>query len=422
MADPAALFYDPGMTHGVFGINRYPTESEDWEFDINLSPFYQHATGARDKTGKKVPLGDRLGRWDMLAILFGDMDAAPTSKPFNATNYSTLFTTSYKAHAAGITESSFNGIKQADGAYSVEIDYEKVGFRFELDAALTAGFGLTIKSGVVDYKQTPTFTDKSVAAAGTALGDFLNDTLMTQTTREAIASDLGLNLDRYQTTAFEDTFAQLYWSNRFKLKNEEREHIVTVVPYIGVGVWIPTGKKKNQDRAFSLPTGHDGFWGLMLEGAINFNFPGTVLVNFGAGITFFETKTLCGQRVPNHKDQFGIIPWKAKIKRQFGPAWNFTASVIGEKIIDELSVYFDYLYCKHERDSITIKEETTARNELFLPKKMEEESLWKSQMIQLGFNYQITPNLSFGAAGQTHISGRRVYKTHTVLGTITFTF
>jgi hypothetical protein len=427
-ADPAAVFYDPGMMHSVFGINRYPTELEDWTIDLSISPFYQHASGARDKDGNKVPTGDRLGRWEMFPIWWGDSNlAAPTSSVFNATNYPTVHNLwRFSESVLGITEATFsddtnNGTLTYDGAYSVEVDYEKVGIRLEFDSALASGFGLTIKMGVVDYKQTPTFTNMKKSPSGN-LETFVDDHLMTPTTLAGIASDLSLGIDRYQTTAFEDTFAQLYWSNRFRYNDQEGNHIVSVAPYIGAGVWIPTGKKKNQNEAFSLPTGHDGFWGVMLEGAINLDFPGMVLVNFGVGATFFETKTLSDQRVPTHKDQAGIYPWKAKIKRRFGTSWNLSFSLIARKIIDNLSAYFDYLYCRHERDSITMQEATSTRNGYFLPKKMEEESSWRSQMIQLGFDYKITPNLSLGAAGQTHISGFRVYKTHTVLGSITFTF
>ena len=428
-ADPAALFFDPGSTHSVLGINRFPTEMTDWTFDLAISPFYQHASGARDKDGKKVPEGDRLGRWNMIPIWWEPITAAPTAEQLTYANYPTVYNLRRDAINMGITETTFSdptnkGTLMYDGSYSVSLEYEKIGIRFELDVAMAGGFGLTIKTGAVDYKQTPTFMNMSGKknVLGTNLNEFLADHLMTETTLAGISKDLSLGLERYQTTAFEDTFAQLYWSSGFRYNDEDGNHIVTVAPYIGAGVWIPTGKKKNQNEAFSLPTGHDGFWGLALEGAINFDFPGTVLVNFGVGATFFETKTLCNQRVPNNQYQSGLYPWKAKIKRRFGTAWNMSFSLIGKQIIDNCSVYFDYLYCRHERDSITMQEPTTERNELFLPKKMEEESSWRSQMVQLGFDYKITPNLAIGVAGQTHISGFRVYKTHTVLGTITFTF
>jgi len=423
-ADPAALYFDPGATHEVWGVNRYPTEEENWKFDLHLSPFYQHATGARDKNGHKVKIGDRLGTWDMFPMMWGNTDAAPEAVPFNETSYPNFYFLKNDAEVTrSITEDNFaiKGELGEDGTFTVGVDYEKVGFRFELDLSMAGGFGLTIKSGAVDLRQTPTFYEMTRSdGVDDALDNYL-DMLMTPSVRDAMLAEVGLNLDRYQTTVFEDTFAQLYWSNRFKLNDKEDHHVVTVAPYVGAGIWIPTGKKKDIGRAFSMPTGHDGFWGVTLEGAINFDFPGTVVVNIGGAMTVFETKNQI-RRVPNHVLQSGVYPWVAKVRRRFGTAWNCSFSLMSNDILDNLSVFFDYIYARHEKDSITMKEDSASRNDLFYPGRLEDDSLWKAQVVQLGFNYQVSPNLGIGFAGQTHISGMRVYKTHTVMGTITFTF
>ena len=424
VAEPAALYFDPAITHNMLGVNRYPVKQKDWTFDLHLSPFFQHATGARDRDGKKVPEGDRLGRWEMLALFWeGDNEKATTEaspKTFNSTNYSTLYTLSQDLAAIGVTDVSYGGRVDKDGDFSVAIDYEKLGLRGELNVAMASGFGLAIKGGIVDFKQTPSFTDVSTSTDEEVVA-FLAD-LMFTTTRQKVFNEIGLNVDRYETMVFEDTFVKLCWSNAFKFDDEEGNHVVSVIPYLGAGVWIPTGKKKDQDKAFSLPSGHDGFWGITLDGALNFQFPGTVLINIGAGAAFYETKTLHNYRAPSHKYQYGIYPWKTSIRKTLGPAWNFNVSLYAKDIVDKISVYFDYLYSEHERDTITIVDSDSTRKALFIPSKLEEESAWKSQTIQLGFNYQLSPNLAFGFTGQAHLSGVRVYKTHTIMGTVTFTF
>lgn len=424
-SDPAVVYYDPGMTHAVTGLNRYPSGKKDWKFNFNISPFHQHASGARDKDGNKVPIGDRLGRWEILGIFWGDMAAAPADKPFNDANYHYLYTLSYELDDNfNVRPSGDEGPKDKTGDYSVDIEYEKIGVRSELDFEMAGGFGLTIKGGLVEYKQTPTFTNMSKITGDSGFDSFMTNSLMAHEVgrQGLIETDLGLSLARYETMVFEDTHAKLYWSNPYKLDDEHGNHTVTVAPYLSAGLWIPTGKKKNQNAAFSLPSGHDGFWGISLEGAINFDFPGTVLVNIGGGATFFETKTLSDQRVPNHESQRSIYPWKARISKTYGPGINFNFSLRSENIMDYLSVYFDYIYAKHEKDTITMKETDSSRNSYFIPSMLEDDSFWKSQMIQLGFQYQITPDLSFGACGQTHISGVKVFKTHTIMGTITLAF
>ncbi|MBU1007987.1 hypothetical protein KKA53_02825 [Candidatus Dependentiae bacterium] len=439
IADPAVTYFDPGMVHSVLGVNRYPAKKEEWSFGFHISPFFQHASGARNKGGIKVPLGDRLGRWDLFPILWSDNAcAAPEDKPFTQSNYPKLWALADAANTAGINASTFekkDGTLGVDGAYSVVVKYEKIGVRFELDAAVSSGFGFAIKTGFVEYKQDPTefINMGSANMSNTNLypDDSALETLMTADTRcKLIERDLGLSLKRYETTAFEDTLAQLYWSNQFRYDDEKGAHVVTVAPYVGVGVWVPTGKKKDIDKAFSLSSGHDGFWGITFEGALNFNFIDTVQVNFGGGATVFETKTQT-LRVPHVttsgqgcccNELSGIYPWKAQVRRTFGHGINFSFSMMGKNIIDTLSVYFDYLYCKHERDSISLKECDSGRSDCFCPSKLEEDSFWKSQMFQLGFSYQVTSDLSIGGAGQWHVSGVRVYKTHTVLGTVSFAF
>jgi len=461
VADPAVVYFDPGMTHEMYGVNRLPTEPVNWTFDLHLSPFYQHSTGARNKCGLKVPLGDRLGHWEMFPLLWGDTSAAP--KEFNETNYPNYYSLTEKILDLGdgtaATEEGFEGDKDYDGDYSVTVSYEKKGLRFEFDIAMKAGFGMTVKSGIVDYYQKPFFRNASTVQRGSTLGDFVWDTLMTDTMRHALLEcELGLDTDMYSTVAFEDTFVQLYWSQPFKCEDKKGDHIVTIHPYLGAGVWIPTGKKKDQGRAFSMPTGHDGFWGASLEVAINFEFPNTVLFNVGGSMTFFETKTQC-MRVPNHRYQAGVYPFKTNVSRRYGTGWNVNCSLHAYDIMDNLSVYFDYLYSKHEQDDIRILDCegcidcsgsescsggicgcsggscsggacsvgcsslcSTADTSAFLPCKLEKDSLWKSHMIQLGFEYEVCNNLSFGVSGQTHISGMRVYKTHTIMGTIKLVF
>lgn len=441
-SDPAVVYFDPGMTHDIFGVNRLPTDPDEWHIDFHLSPFYQHASGARDKNGNKVPLGDRLGRWEMFAVLWGDAnkkrfeDQASEKisanvaqglgglKPTNiGTYFDTLYTLSHNAYALSITEDSYEGSADYDGDYSVPISYDKKGVRLEWDIAMNSGFGLTIKTGIVEYKQDPTF-EYSNKTENPEIVSFLDNELMSELNRTKLIEDIfELSLKPVHEVGFEDTFVQLYWSNPFKFDDIDGKHVVTVHPYFGAGVWLPTGKSKNVDKAFSMSTGHDGFWGLALEGAISFDFPGTVLLNLGGGLTLFDTKSLAGQRVPTHRFQKGLYPWKADIKKRHGTGWSFNACIESREVFENMNIYFEYLYTKKEKDTVTIEAVPDGWNKSwFFPKNLEDESVWKSQMIQLGFDYKVTENLWFGVAAQSHISGARVYKTHTVMSTITFSF
>lgn len=418
-AEASNMFFDPAPIHEVLGINRFPAYESDgkWYFDVHLSPFFQHSSGARDKDGNKVAEGDRLGYFDMIDMFdlswFADEASMSqiTPKTWNATNYPVLYET-YNGLAVDGIEWSGN-----DGSYTVTIDYEKIGMRVELDFAIAHGFGFCAKSGFVSYKQDPTFTDVSTDS----ISSIVTDMIMSASIRNVIIpNELGTDLQRFETTALEDTFLQIYWSRPCKFNDEKDNHVVTVYPYLSAGLWVPTGKNKDQNKFFSLPTGNDGHFGFSLEGALNFEFPGMLTLNAGAGVTFFDERTIDDFGTPTSQEQGTFYPWKTTIRRRPGTSWNFNVSMHAENIVDSLSFYADYVFTKHEPDSISVE---SARNPAsFIPSKLEEESEWKAQTVQAGFTYAVTPNLSLGIAGQTHISGVRVYKTHTIMGTITFSF
>jgi|GEM_PF-1414357 hypothetical protein len=442
-AEASAMFFDPAPMHDVLGVNRFPIYKNDkWFLDLHITPFFQHSSGARDKNGNKVAEGDRLGMWSITNMLNYNVITTSgidqiTHKTWNEDNFLYMYDLDYSL-SYGYWEDSISDIweptNEQDGYYSIAIEYEKIGLRLELDCALAAGFGVCLKGGFVSYKQDPTFTDSTTDSTtgaylkaenypeeGTYLNTaYLTQNLMTEFNRKKLVEDLDLDIDKYYTTALEDTFIQLYWSHPFDLNDEENNLVATVYPYLSVGTWIPTGKKKDQDKVFSLPTGNDGHLGISFEGALNFHFPNMLTLNAGAGITFFDDQTIEKYRTPNYEKQSGIYPWQTTINRRLGTTWNINLSIEAKNIVDSLTFYADYVYTKHERDSVTI--ESANHPECFLPEKVERESEFKSQTVQAGFLYDLTPNLAFGLAGQTHISGIRVYKTHTVVGSITFSF
>ncbi len=427
--------YEQFAIYNVFGTDKFYERRDKFEMAIQLSPFYQHASGARDEDGKKVPEGDMFGQWSMFGLFHGKV---PTEADFsqmyprlskaermikNIPNYIKPLPDSSKYKRDIIAENNEVGF------YTVGIDYEKLGTRGVLEFRFKCGFGLTVKSGVITYKQYPLFGLNSALTADLSSTDtvekqaaqIVDDYLMTDSSRQVIGDELGINLENVRDTTFEDTHVQIDWSIPFDLKNEEDEHVVTMVPYVAVGCWIPTGKKKKTDIAFSLPTGNDGHFGVTLEGSINFDFPGMVQLGFGAGAAFYESKTLNNYRVPSHEFQNGIYPWKTNIKRDPGAVWYANASFKAPDFIENLSFFFDYIYKQHNKDEITLREDD-ARASKFKPTKLEEESKWKSNIVHAGLNYKVTPGLQLGISFNSHISGVRVYRTTTILGTMSFIF
>ena len=162
--------------------------------------------------------------------------------------------------------------------------------------------------------------------------------------------------------------------------------------------------------------------GFTAEWAVNFDFPNIIQFGFGAGVSLYGSKDFSNYRVPSHGLQKGVFPWRADIRRKPGPIWYMNTSFRIKDFIEDLSFFFDYIFAQHNEDNITIMESSTARSELFLHKKVEENSRWRAQVVHFGFNYHVVPGLEFGISAQAHLSGVRVFRTNTILGTITFNF
>ncbi|MBU4269841.1 hypothetical protein KJ644_02715 [Candidatus Dependentiae bacterium] len=453
--------YDPFAYHTIQGTNKYykKIESGSIEAGLHISPFYQTTSHARNKEGEKTPEGDIFGWWNMAGLFYGRnnaqtlISASSTIKPFaleqavggdqpyipDATTqgYYPRLSDAWRVldnqrennpPVSDFDEkdlvydytlsSSFNSSAYKAKMPTTYVDTEKMGIRLELNFVSKIGLGLNIKTGLVDYRTTPSFG----LPAGVDDTDMVYKYLTKYEKMDAICKELGLDIASRQEINLEDTFVQLYYRDAFKLMDRDDEHVVNLVPYLAVGAWLPTGKEKNPDVAFSLPTGNNGFWGITVDGSINFDIPDAVQLGVGGGFAHFFKRTLNNQRIANDKNQQGIFPWKARVTIDPGVSWYFNASVYAPYFIDDFSAYLDVIYLKHHRDEIKMNESDSSRNAYFLPEINEKNAEWRSTMFQGGVNYEFTPGLQVGLGFQTHMNGRLVYRNTTIMGTISFIF
>lgn len=466
--------YDPMAYHTIYGINKtYKKQDSKFQASINLSPFYQHASYAKDGDGNKVPEGDIFGWWNLFGLFYGvsgnEIKAAPTTKTFvlngavpNIPNAATR--SSYPTLTAAwrvLDQKNENVVAPENTDYNLVgpddikfnytdpaqfdsntfrkymplsyVDYEKFGVRTQINFNFDIGLGINLKGGLVDYKQVPIFENYTFEDAtdddkfnptwpATDNDGYIYKYLRRPDVMEDVLSEVGLDISKRQETTLEDTHIEVYFQLPFEVMDNDDEHVLTFVPYLAAGIWLPTGKEKNQDAAFSIPTGNDGFWGITVDGQLSFDIPGSMQFGFGAGVAYYFDRNLDDYRVASHKYQQGIFPWKAKINKEPGLLWNFNATVKAVEFIDNFSVYMDFIYLRHNRDTITMREDDSARNAYFVPKVNEENSKWWATMFQGGVEYKFSPGIQMGLGFQSHLSGRRVYRNTTVLGTMSFVF
>ena len=447
---PLNNIQDAAIMHTIYGTDKYYSPKIDKDdpsckktsLSLHFSPFFQHSGSASKAKGGKVPAGDINGRWNMFAIYYNPNATAAQMGNLNNYNAGRVVASTYTLnHLEGkdfTVEANFNpnDPNALVGSYqSVRIIYEKIGLRGQMSFDFAFGLGLVIKGGVANYKQIPTFTiDQNLQnrlapppdpqpLANPPIEDtqrFINEFLAPYPLNK-IAGDLGLDLSEQRRIDLEDTHISLYWNMPFKIK-EKGDLIMTLIPYVSIGAWLPLAQKKDQAKAFSLSLGNDGATGITAEGAFTFDFPDSIQIGLGGGGAFFTTQNLTNFRMPTSEFQAGIIPWTTNVTKEPGPMWYVNASFKIDNFMPDFSFYCDYIYTEHLRDTITLKEPNAARALLFLPEKSMRESSWKIQNFNAGIKYDLSSYCAFGVALQSTISSARTYRPTTFLGSIMITF
>ncbi len=158
-------------------------------FSLSISPFYQKASRGRNFENHRVPLSDLEGRWNMVGLLYGGIpievqallgrpgtlmnpQVPSTQQLGNAkvaifsdlpnTPWGTINGTPASPNTViNINPNSFPQFLLDDeckrvGYFSVPIRYRKDGIRFELQLSPICDFGLTVRTGWAEIKQTYT--------------------------------------------------------------------------------------------------------------------------------------------------------------------------------------------------------------------------------------------------------------------------
>ncbi|MFC1854736.1 hypothetical protein ACFLY6_02620 [Candidatus Dependentiae bacterium] len=432
---------DPLPNHTIFGIDPYPPATEGrekghWVGSFHVSPYYQDAPGSRNAAGDKVAIGAEYGAWNTAGIFYGVSKAVDDS--YEANVLPDLTWTGSKPAASGenyekfkaalelldtkytdTTDTNFDPANVNHGTHTVDVSYQRLGVRGEIRIALFEGADLTVRAGACEYRMTPTiFTPHADA------DDDVKKYLLEEFKLDEIMSELGLSLDRVHDVVLEDTYVRLSGGFPLLLKDENDNDVVTFAPSVAVGVWLPTGKKVDHDKAFSISSGNDGHTGVCVEGAINLDFHETILASAGGGLTYFNDKTYDNFRTPNHMFQNGIYPWRTKIKRDPGYSWFAHASMRALRFMNETSFYLDYSYSAHQADTITCEDSSAARAALFTDgtKLLQERSVWNCQELHCGIMYEASPNLEMGLSFHAHVGGQITYRTKTITGSVRFLF
>ena len=459
-AVPINNYQDPVIFHTVLGSDKFYSPTQKASLTFHLSPFYQHTKSASRPDGVKTSNGNVHGPWNMAGIFLNapaDISTGLGVKvpkvmqdSFTATktNVNTYFQGTLPNNTT--LDQAFNQelIPYQNALYqNVTLRYEKMGLRGQLNFDLGAGLGMAIKGGIVNMKSRAeafVLQEKFAIEAGiipaptgssfaVLTGDDLKkaktlyDTLLSPAARRNIFAALNLDLNDFETSDFEDLFANIYWHVPIKIK-DNGEHIFNIVPYLSVGASAPLGRDRNPNKLFAVINGNDGFSGFTAEAALALDFPDMMQLSFGGGTTIYSSRTLANYRIPTSNNQSGIYPWVTNITRAPGPLWYVNISmkadnIMSKKDIPNFSVYFDYVYAQHKHDKFTISgQQTTAPSLTTLPGMLEADSSWKAQTLHAGVKCALSKNVALTFAAQKSLPGARTYRPTTLLGGLVMNF
>ncbi|MGA9530466.1 MAG: hypothetical protein WBQ73_01080, partial [Candidatus Babeliales bacterium] len=226
-----------------------------------------------------------------------------------------------------------------------------------------------------------------------------------------IAKELGISLASFHDTGAEDIRAGITWRHTF-LVNQTRETWpeFLVTPFARIEGSAAVGKKRLQKDRFGLSFGSD-FDSICFSAGINLDFTESVEFGGEVGVTHFFPETVCSLHIPTSEFQTGLYPFAADAYVAPGENLHFTATMTAYNFLEKLTFHFQYALVQHRNDSIALIKDDPA----FLPACLEQRSTWKSQVANIGFNYELSPHISLGFAWQAPLQQLNAFKSTALL-------
>jgi hypothetical protein len=185
-----------------------------------------------------------------------------------------------------------------------------------------------------------------------------------------------------------------------------------------VGGSVSPGKVKNPNKAFGVPFGNNGHGAVGFDVGFDMDFYDTIDIGGQAGYTYFFRKDCTQLRVPNSLCQSGIFPFSTDVSYQPGDNWYFAGKMNAYHFLDNLSMYFQYVFLEHKKDKICVLNNDPA----FFPVVLERISDWKVHVANVGFTYDCSPNIALGFFWQAPIAQINVYRSTTILFNLVITY
>ncbi len=260
---------------------------------------------------------------------------------------------------------------------------------------------------------------KNVTNADLSVKDKLTDDIF------GIASRLGnLDLGNWSEAGVSDLVFTVAWANDFP--QEAKRNLDNVRLTGKVGITLPTGSKKNEDKVFSLPLGNDGAFGIPCSGAMDLYFKKGI--KFGIELEFLtllDNTKVRRVKTDNNQTDFLLLN-KANVRKSFSPTWKFNLYLQARHFYKGFSIMSVFQNAKHGNDKLFSKNNAFDTQ---IINSMQSLKDWSYHNLILQLNYDflkdskdsvIKPQLSLFY--KLAFAGRRTIQVDTFGGQLAFNF
>ena len=182
-----------------------------------------------------------------------------------------------------------------------------------------------------------------------------------------------------------------------------------VIPFFVIGGTVSPGDENRIseggfNKAFYVPFGNNDHSGIGFTAGLDVDFVESIEVGAEVGVTYFFKRNFEKYRVPTSEFQSGIFPFTTDVSIHPGINWHFGAKIAAYHFLERLSGWMQYIQMEHKPDDIQLRK--CEDEGIFLPTVLECLSSFKAKFIDVGLNYDISPNIGLGLfwqIGRAHV-------------------
>jgi len=162
----------------------------------------------------------------------------------------------------------------------------------------------------------------------------------------------GLDFSSWEKTGLGDLLLLCNWYNTYR---QNKDYLKLATVHAKLGLSLPTGEQKDEDRVFSMPMGNDGAWGMPLGIGLELDFIHNIKLGIDADfLVLFDKERV--RRLKTHRGQTEFLLLnKGAATREYGLTWQFHLYLQAFRFLDNFSARVAYLFTKRDADRLIPK-------------------------------------------------------------------